>query len=152
MYATLFLKVDLKSREDVVTADTVAIGPAARALGLEPHVLRHWEDVGVLVPERSPTGHRRYDDRLVTQARLILLLQRAGFSLAQIRNLYLADREERIGIVAVNRSRIADSIAELQRAEHFLTHTLDCRHPVTSVCTQCAEFAAGVGSKDQAPS
>ena len=72
--------------------EALAIGPAAAALRIEPHVLRHWEDVGVLVPGRTVTGHRRYDDELLTRARLIRLCQRAGLSLTDIRSLYAADR------------------------------------------------------------
>ena len=135
----------MKSMEDVVIVDTVAIGPAAAALGIEPHVLRHWEDVGVLAPRRTPTGHRRYDDELLTRARLIRLCQRAGLSLADIRALYAADRDGRIGIVAGNRHRILQSITELQRAEQFLAHMLDCVHPIVSECPQCAAFAGGDG-------
>ena len=128
-----------------MTIDTVAIGPAAAALGIEPHVLRHWEDVGVLVPRRSPTGHRRYNEELLTRARLIRLCQRAGLSLPDIRALYAADRDGRIGIVAGHRHRLVQSIGELQRAEQFLAHMLDCVHPIVSDCPQCADFAGHNG-------
>jgi MerR family copper efflux transcriptional regulator len=121
--------------------DTVTIGHAAASLGIETHVLRHWEDVGVLVPRRTPTGHRRYDDELLTRARLIRLCQRAGLSLADIRALYAANRTDRIGIVADNRKRITQAIARLQRAEQFLGHVMNCVHPMVSECPQCAGFA-----------
>jgi MerR family transcriptional regulator, copper efflux regulator len=121
--------------------DAIAIGAAAAALGIEPHVLRHWEDVGVLVPRRTPTGHRRYDDELLTRAHLIRMCQRAGLSLADIRALYAADRTERIGIVADNRDRISHAIAKLQRAEQFLAHVLNCVHPMVSECPLCVDFA-----------
>jgi MerR family copper efflux transcriptional regulator len=123
--------------------EVITIGRAAAELGLEPHVLRHWEDVGVLVAPRTKTGHRRYDDELLARARLIRLCQRAGLSLADIRALYKADRATRTGIVAGNRERIADTIAKLQRAERFLAHVLDCVHPMVSECPQCADFADG---------
>ncbi|WP_415504468.1 helix-turn-helix domain-containing protein [Actinomyces slackii] len=38
------------------------IGAAAAELGVSVHVLRHWEDVGVLVPARDALGRRRYGD------------------------------------------------------------------------------------------
>lgn len=38
------------------------IAGAADQLGVATHVLRHWEDVGVIVPERLSSGHRVYDD------------------------------------------------------------------------------------------
>jgi DNA-binding transcriptional MerR regulator len=48
------------------------IGAAAAALGTEAHVLRHWEDTGLLQPPRSSSGHRSYDEEQLTRARLIL--------------------------------------------------------------------------------
>jgi MerR family copper efflux transcriptional regulator len=106
-------------------------------------VLRHWEDVGVLVPSRTPTGHRRYDEELLTRARLIRLCQRAGLSLADIRALYVADYAARVQIVRENRHRIREVIAKLQRAEQFLSHVVDCVHPLLSECPHCSDFAAG---------
>jgi len=130
-------------------AEPVAIGRAAAELGLEPHVLRHWEDVGVLVALRTKTGHRRYDGELLTRARLIRLCQRAGLSLADIRAMYEADRSTRIDIIAGKRERITDTVAKLQQAERFLAHVLDCVHPMVSECPQCADFAARAAPVDQ---
>lgn len=64
------------------------IADAAARAGVAPHVLRHWEDVGVLRPARSPAGHRVYDETLVALARLVLVCQRAGFSLSEIAELH----------------------------------------------------------------
>jgi MerR family transcriptional regulator, copper efflux regulator len=125
--------------------ETVPVGRAAAELGIETHVLRHWEDVGVLVPLRTQSGHRRYDDELLTRARLIRLCQRAGLSLADIRALYAADRPARIGIVEGNRERIVLTIAKLERAEQFLAHVLNCVHPMVSECPHCSDFAGGDG-------
>jgi predicted site-specific integrase-resolvase len=38
----------------------VSIGKAANYLGMSIDGLRKWEADGVLIPERTPTGHRRY--------------------------------------------------------------------------------------------
>ena len=123
-------------------SDAVAIGPAAALLGVETHVLRHWEDAGVLVPLRTPTGHRRYDKELLTRAKLIRLCQRAGLSLADIRALYVGDRDRRIGIIADNRRRIVAAITQLQLAEEFLAHVMSCVHPLVSECPQCSGFSS----------
>ena len=38
----------------------ISIGKAARYLGMSIEGLRKWEVDGVLIPQRTPTGHRRY--------------------------------------------------------------------------------------------
>lgn len=43
----------------------VAIGEAAKAMGVTPITLRRWEASGKLAPERTPGGTRRYDMTLL---------------------------------------------------------------------------------------
>lgn len=121
--------------------EVYAVGAAAAAVGVESHVLRHWEDVGVLVPLRSASGHRRYDEELLTRARLVRLCQHAGLALAEIRELRAADRDARIGMITTTLERIRADVARLQRAEQFLTHVVTCVHPMVSECPDCAGFA-----------
>jgi MerR family copper efflux transcriptional regulator len=118
----------------------LAIGPAAERIDVAAHVLRHWEDVGVLVPLRTATGHRRYDEERVARGRLIRLCQRAGLSLADIRALYRSGNGERAALIEGNRTRIVAAISQLQQAERFLAHTLECAHPMVSQCPQCTDF------------
>lgn len=39
----------------------VSVGLASKTLGVSVSTLRRWEKEGKLVPERTPSGHRRYD-------------------------------------------------------------------------------------------
>lgn len=117
------------------------IGAAATAIGVPSHVLRHWEDVGVLVPDRNGGGHRTYDDELLARARLVLLCQRAGLSLAEIRRMLAGDQRRRADLLAAQREQIAVRIAALQRTDGFLAHVLSCTHPVVTECPECAGFA-----------
>ncbi len=39
----------------------IAIGEAAEALGVSITTLRRWEVEGKMIPERTASGHRRYD-------------------------------------------------------------------------------------------
>ncbi|AKU14807.1 MerR family transcriptional regulator [Luteipulveratus mongoliensis] len=118
------------------------IGDAADQLGVAAHVLRHWEDVGVLVPKRAASGHRVYDDELVARARLVQVCQRAGLSLKEIQRLGASDQSHRVDLIEQRRASIATDLAALSRADRFLEHVLECRHPLVSECPDCAGFAA----------
>ena len=119
---------------------TVGIGDAARAVGVEAHVLRHWEDVGVLRPERSPAGHRRYPRDSLDTARLILRAQRTGLSLAEIRTVLAADDVTRRAVVAERLDALREQIVEATATVAFLEHTLSCSHPVIGACPECSAY------------
>ncbi|MGC4932221.1 MerR family transcriptional regulator [Gordonia sp. DT30] len=117
------------------------IGEAAAAIGVQTHVLRHWEDVGVLVPARTATGQRIYDDESITRARIIRRCQHAGLSLAQIRALAPSTTGERVAIINEQRAAIQNTIAQLRRTDEFLGHVTQCRHPLVDQCPECSDFA-----------
>ncbi|MET9490898.1 MerR family transcriptional regulator [Nocardia sp. NPDC006630] len=117
------------------------IGDAAAALGIEAHVLRHWESVGLLQPSRSPSGHRSYDENILDVARLILKLQRTGLSLGQIRQLGVGAHDERLTLIAEKRAEIQEQIVLLRATDRFLQHLADCRHGVVAECAECSDFS-----------
>lgn len=39
----------------------ISINEASKRLGVSISTLRRWDETGVLVAERTPKGHRRYD-------------------------------------------------------------------------------------------
>ncbi|MBL1077051.1 MerR family transcriptional regulator [Nocardia sp. 2] len=136
----------------MTTAQLLRIGDAAAVLGMEAHVLRHWESMGLLHPPRSASGHRVYDEQTLDRVRMIRILKRAGLSLEQIRRLGTADHADRRDLVADKRSEIQERIAVLRNTERFLAHLLECRHPVVRDCPECAGFAAGGnGARAEAP-
>lgn len=49
------------------------IGELAARFGLATHVLRHWEDEGLLLTAARVGGRRRYDDAQV--ARVVMILR-----------------------------------------------------------------------------
>lgn len=120
------------------------ISDAAAALGVATHVLRHWEDVGVLVPERLDSGHRVYRAETIDRGRLILMCQRAGLSLAEIKELGAVGQGERVALIAAKRAGIAERIANLELADQFLAHVVTCVHPVISECPDCSRLVGQV--------
>jgi DNA-binding transcriptional MerR regulator len=114
------------------------IGDAAATLEVAPHILRHWENVGLLRPGRLSSGHRAYDDQTIGQARMIQICQRAGLSLAEIKELGIRDRGNRVALIESKRAQIAQQVSSLRLADKFLAHIADCEHPVISECPECS--------------
>ena len=61
------------------------IGELARTAGVSVRALRHYEDVGLLVPDRSEGGHRRYEASDLALLRQILALRELGLIRGGIR-------------------------------------------------------------------
>ncbi|HEY3506605.1 MAG TPA: methyltransferase domain-containing protein [Actinocatenispora sp.] len=68
------------------------VGELARASGLSVRVLHHWDAVGLVSPERTPSGHRRYGPAHVTRLYRAMALRRTGLGLRRIAAL-LADED-----------------------------------------------------------
>ena len=60
------------------------IGELAKATGLTVRTLHHYDEIGLLVPKRSPAGHRVYTDRDVRRLYQIVALRQLGFPLEEI--------------------------------------------------------------------
>ncbi len=125
----------------MTTVHTMKIGEAAAALGIEAHVLRHWESAGLLMPQRNRSGHRTYDEHVLDYARLIQTLQRTGLSLDQIRQLGYSADDVRLDLIALRRAEVNDRIALLQATDRFLGHLTACSHPIIAECPECSDFA-----------
>ena len=61
--ASVDLQVDMKANPQ----PQWSVGELAKRFGLETHVLRHWEDEGLLQPSRDTSGYRRYGPDDVTR-------------------------------------------------------------------------------------
>lgn len=72
-----------------------AISIASELTGIEPHMLRAWENAGLLSPERSGGGTRRYSPDDLTVARHIGDLAEAGLNLPGIARVLDLERELR---------------------------------------------------------
>lgn len=111
------------------------IGELAARFGLATHVLRHWEDVGLLSPARRVAGRRVYGPAHLTRVAEILLGKEAGFSLEQLRELFAApDRDRRREVLRAQLAQVRQRIARLTLSQTLLEHGLRCRHPDYQAC------------------
>jgi len=71
-----------------MTQRYLSSGELAREVGLNLETLRYYERRGLLPrPNRTASGHRRYEQEAVSLLRLIKRAQDLGFTLAEIREL-----------------------------------------------------------------
>jgi MerR family transcriptional regulator, copper efflux regulator len=111
------------------------IGELAARFGLATHVLRHWEDMGLLSPARRVAGRRMYGSAHVTRVAEITLGKDAGFSLEQLRELFAApDLDRRREVLRAQLAQVRQRIARLTLSQTLLEHGLRCRHPDYQSC------------------
>ena len=119
-----------------------SIGAAASRFGLETHVLRHWEDEGLLDPERDGAGRRRYVERDIVRIAAIVRNKAAGMTLEQIRILLDSEAEGRREVLQAHLDDIAERVRSMELWREMTEHALACRaHDVTN-CPRYKGFLA----------
>ena len=67
------------------TEQDLTIGRAAAALGVSVRTLRHWDELGILLPStRASSGYRIYSVADIVRGRRILAYRELGFSLEDV--------------------------------------------------------------------
>lgn len=118
------------------------IGAAAREIGVEVHVLRHWDEMGVVVPSRAASGHREYTEDHVSRLRVIQACQSVGLSLAEIRTILHRGEAGRTEVIEDRLRRIRAQRAHLEDAEKFLEHVIGCTHDLLARCPDCTRYVS----------
>lgn len=118
-----------------------SVGELADRFDLETHVLRHWEDKGLLHPERDSAGRRVYGEDDAYRVATIIVSKLSGMSLDQIRTLVDASSEGRGDALRQHLIELDRRQADLERSRHMTQHALECQaHDITS----CPGFQAHV--------
>ncbi|GAB3049906.1 MerR family transcriptional regulator [Sediminivirga luteola] len=74
------------------------IGDLSRRTGVSTRALRHYEDQGLLRPERDTSGYRRYDEHDITRVAQIRTMLAAGMNTAAICRFLDCARSEEDGV------------------------------------------------------
>lgn len=125
-------------------APTWSVGELAERFGLETHVLRYWEEVGLLAPARDGAGRRRYGPDDVVRVATILSSKVAGMSLEQIQVLLDAgasgrgarDRHE---VLTAHLAELDRRQEEIDRSRHMTEHALSCQAHDIATCPRFRE-------------
>lgn len=138
--------------------DELTIGQLAARFGLATHVLRHWEDVGLIEPAERVNGRRRYRPWHVSRVATILISKEAGFTLDQIGEILNApDGPARKELLRRHRDELDRRLARIEASRRFVQHGIDCR---AEDFTRCPNFlriveemtVGGRGEKPTSPS
>jgi DNA-binding transcriptional MerR regulator len=118
-------------------ADLLDIGEVSRRTGLAPSALRYYEAEG-LIRSRARCGLRRqYDVAALERLAVIRLFRKAGFRLAEIKQLLATGGDP--SWRALGRAKyeeIGRQIAHLTAVRDQLEHALECPSPNLFECPQ----------------
>lgn len=110
-----------------------SIGDTAARFDLPTHALRHWEDVGLIHPERDGANRRLYGPDDVVRIAVILRNKAAGMSLEQIGVLLDQEARDRHAVLSAHVAELDRRMVELRRSRDMTEHALRCRaHDVTT--------------------
>jgi MerR family copper efflux transcriptional regulator len=124
----------MKSSEDVAEA-TMTIGELSARFGLAPHVLRHWEAMGLLAPATRVNGRRRYTQDHITRVATIVGGKSGGLSLEQLRDLLAArSPEDRRRLLEGHHANLQRRIRDIERSMAMIEHALDCDEHDFTTC------------------
>ena len=113
----------------------------AERFGVASHVLRHWEDVGLLRPARDSAGRRRYGRDEAVRVAVVLRSKAAGMNLTQIGVLLDAEADGRHDVLNAHVADLDHRMSEMAQSREMTFHALECRaHDIAT----CPRFRASV--------
>ncbi|MBT3279804.1 MAG: MerR family transcriptional regulator [Phycisphaerales bacterium] len=84
-----------KSKQPAIPEGYFRLGPAAERLKLSRQTIEYYLLLGLIEPRRVEGRHGRFfDEALLTQIRTIRELNQSGYTLRDIREMFLAKGEE----------------------------------------------------------
>ncbi len=97
------------------------VGELAAATGLTVRTLRHYDEIGLLVPSmRSSAGHRRYSAPDVSRLHVILALRGLGLALADIGDVLDRPDLDLAGIIRRQLRQVEQCLAVQRRLRRVL--------------------------------
>ena len=124
------------------------IGEVANALGIPATTIRYYERVGLVSAPERVSGRRTFGTSEVAMLRFIKLAQAAGFSIAEIKDLYAEynSNPSPSGVWAkfaeAKQREVSAKIEALNQVQMILTDLLSCECRTFVDCVEAAERRA----------
>lgn len=133
--------------------ESLGIGELAERLGTTPRTLRFYEEEGLLAPERTAGGTRRYGPEAQRRAAFLLNLTRAGVELERLRALVAARPGAATGAeaTAVARDELDRLAAHLDAVEETVARAragMAELGPALATCGECRRPPTAEGCPD----
>ena len=122
---------DTTSFDSFDTAPVFAISVVAQLTGMHPQTLRQYDRVGLVTPQRTSGGGRRYSARDVERLREIQRLSADGVGLSGVRRIF--DLERLADDLA---ARVRELEAELDGARRVMAQLQRNASPGTEVAVR----------------
>lgn len=129
------------------------IGQVAARSGLAASAIRYYESEGLIARPARRNGRRVYDESILDELGLIELAKRAGFSVAEIKQLRAGFSQrtppgERWR--ALTRTKLAEleqRIAEAERMKRVLRVLARCQCPTLADCSRAMRSSRARGGR-----
>lgn len=124
----------------------LSISEVRERTGLRASALRYYEEVGLLTPAGRVSGRRHYDESVLDRLRVIVHARRAGFSIAEIRQLLQSGPSSWQEVARRKLAEVEDTIADAQAKRDVLKTSLNCDCTDLECCevlAACSEPTAG---------
>ncbi|MBE1532108.1 MerR family transcriptional regulator [Actinomadura algeriensis] len=109
------------------SSEAMTIGELAERFGVGTHVLRYWEDKGLLEPARRTGGQRSYGPEDLGRVALILMGKEAGFTLGDLRTLLTAASPmDHRDLLQRHVEELERRMARARAAKELIEHALAC--------------------------
>jgi DNA-binding transcriptional MerR regulator len=136
-------------------AEKMQIGEVAELFGITPKTLRHYEEMGLVRPERQDNGYREYGLEEIRRLQRIRQLQLLGLSLRQIGDVLDRHGEEAVWSAVLGRLRqeTDEEIAALEARRDRLDELMAgySAGALEEFLKLGQEQAAGQRERDQSP-
>lgn len=120
----------------MVGRDLYSITEVGEATGLQSSALRYYERQGLITPAARVSGRRQYDPAVLKRLAAVALLQEAGFTIAEVRQvLDQATDKRRWRVTAEQKLAEIDAhLARVRDARELLVSALQCHCSGLDTC------------------